>query len=856
MATLLDYPAPDYGPSRLPAWANKALKDDSGTTVQVRAGRTSPLQRIKLAWSARTGAALVAFSVALRALRGGFVDCYFYTPSFWEWWADVPAGTGTGNSIVFPFGGRSTQATPAPVVKVGGAVQTGNYTIAASGDSLARDQVTFDPVTTFTDLGTVLAGASAISVLTDLGSGVVLAFANTAHWIKSTNYGATWADLGYLGGVAPLCTCSLGSGVVLHGRQHTDGLFRSTDFGTNWTNLDLLTQLGYEVDVYSLAFAGSGVVLAGGYRPSGTPGGKILRSTDNGVTWTDLNEADAATNITAMISLGGGILLAGSDTDGRILRSTNSGATWTSLGTACVGEIQVSSFADLGGGVVIAGTTQHAHLLRSDDYGATWMDIGSQVGADTGDVPAIASLGSGVAIAAVNNGTDGVGSIALSQDSGATWTDLGQQFSQTSIASVAAAGAGIGLAGTSPNGKIIRLPMGPVGAVTVSFAGRRLLLGRLISDEGPWGTPDYQQAGLSIEARGRGGLAVANVPRPHITQGQPPPPPPAKPPVTPAQPRTTIPDLATRSSRSQSLEVTDTQEGRIAPLCYGRCRFATKITHFDIQGTYIEMLVLIGEGEIDAVEAVYVDDTECYAAVKSWASVQARLGTLAQTAVTNITNATVKSMTHPGMAYASIKLNLATAPLNGGIPHVEVVVRGRKVYGPTAGTTAWSENPVDAVLDAMRSADYGAAVADATIDMAGSIAAAEAICDTTVAGEDQYRVSIVIADRQPVEDVAKAILQTCNGRLGRWDGQYRMTLDGSAAGSLVLSDLQSPAPDIPILRDSLSCGRSDAEVPNTVCFIAGVADADPKTARRGGDGGGAADAAATAGDDCNFVGQD
>ena len=39
-------------------------------------------------------------------------------------------------------------------------------------------------------------------------------------------------------------------------------------------------------------------------------------------------------------------------------------------------------------------------------------------------------------------------------------------------------------------------------------------------------------------------------------------------------------------------------------------------------------------------------------------------------------------------------------------------------------------------------------------------------------------------------------------------------------------------------------------------LVAGVADADPKPAARGSDGGGAADPAATAGDDGNSVSQD
>ncbi len=145
MATLLDYPAPDYGPSVQLSWGNKPLRDDSGKIVQVRSvGRATPLHTVRLGWT-RAGADLAAFRTALRALKGGYLGCYFYTPSYWEWWDDAAAGVGDGIEGHFPFGGCGVQATPAPVVKVATVVQSAtDYAIAAAaGDSLNRWQVTF-----------------------------------------------------------------------------------------------------------------------------------------------------------------------------------------------------------------------------------------------------------------------------------------------------------------------------------------------------------------------------------------------------------------------------------------------------------------------------------------------------------------------------------------------------------------------------------------------------------------------------------------------------------------------------------------------------------------------------------------
>ena len=441
-------------------------------------------------------------------------------------------------------------------------------------------------------------------------------------------------------------------------------------------------------------------------------------------------------------------------------------------------------------------------------------------------------------------------------------------------------------------------------------------------------------------------------------------------------PQTTIPNVSRTTYRDVSLEITDTQEGRIAPICYGRVRFAPKLTHFDIVSQQIEMILLVGEGEIDGFEAVYVDGNEVYAAPKAWATVQVRTGSLTQTAVTCISNVTVASMTHPGQAYVALKLALGTAPLNGGIPQVEVVIRGLKVWdwrSMDLVPPAWSENPVLHLYDALASTDYGAAVAPSysgdcdlkNTPPLGTFATSANACDVVTAydsagyftgqqqsdvqddcsvahhmqsfkvpsstfaltvkvrclianysncgirfrtsptgaditpdwlsvpelmtvGQDYYlstglktgghgivagqtiyavwqtteyhasshawhrnsltdayadggasywngsawvasnydywfklytieqqaRCSIVVSERQPVEQVATQILQTCHGRLTWWDGLYRVTLDSLASGSLLLSDLQSPVPDIPILEGSLVVQRSDSEVPN------------------------------------------
>ena len=247
---------------------------------------------------------------------------------------------------------------------------------------------------------------------------------------------------------------NLGGGIVLAAIANSSegmpeiSLVRSTDYGITWTELYAYHEDLYDVTtINSLLSLGGGIVLAGTW-----PDGKILRSTDYGLNWSDLGQQYSQTSILSLVDLGGGKVLAGTSTGGKILRSTDYGATWSDLGQQ-YSQNYVRSFADLGGGIVIAGTGTGGKILRSTDYGATWSDLGQQYSQTY--IASLASLGGGIAIAGTYNG----GKILRSTDYGATWSDLGQQLSETYIMSLADLGDGMAFAGTyvygSPGGSIL-----------------------------------------------------------------------------------------------------------------------------------------------------------------------------------------------------------------------------------------------------------------------------------------------------------------------------------------------------------------------------------------------------------------
>jgi hypothetical protein len=231
----------------------------------------------------------------------------------------------------------------------------------------------------------------------------------------------------------------LGSGIIIAGTGVTGQIYKSTDYGTTW---NLIQQLGTAIQVYSFSYLGSGIVLAGTYPP-----GQIYKSTDYGDTWNLIQQLGTETVVFSLAYLGNGIVLAGTNPTGQIYKSTDYGATWNliqRLGT----ETYVNSLCYLCNGIIIAGTGT-GQIYKSTDYGDTWNLI-QQLGTAT-QVHPLAYLDNGVVIA----GT-GTGQIYKSTDYGTTWNLIQRLGTAINVNSLCYLCNGIIIAGTGVTGQIYK----------------------------------------------------------------------------------------------------------------------------------------------------------------------------------------------------------------------------------------------------------------------------------------------------------------------------------------------------------------------------------------------------------------
>ncbi len=242
--------------------------------------------------------------------------------------------------------------------------------------------------------------------------------------IRTTNYGLTWVDNGYLDAWRASIKftrdiCALTSQIILCGGNTpgswgggagTRGLiFRSTDGGVTF---DMIFATG-GTPITHFLHLGGGTVLV-------TESDKIFKSTDWGVTWAEFSNIELLVyddrwnprinrpaGFTSLVYLGSGVILATAysqwlqfkrpprETWGQkpcraaaIIRSTDSGATWTTIhfNESWINDTTTGPFTTYSldeDGEQINGTILcHTNfgILRSPNKGLTWSNIGGPIG--------------------------------------------------------------------------------------------------------------------------------------------------------------------------------------------------------------------------------------------------------------------------------------------------------------------------------------------------------------------------------------------------------------------------------------------------------------------------------------------
>lgn len=125
-----------------------------------------------------------------------------------------------------------------------------------------------------------------------------------------------------------------------------------------------------------------------------------------------------------------------------------------------------------------------------------------------------------------------------------------------------------------------------------------------------------------------------------------------------------------------------------------------------------------------------------------------------------------------GLAYLYVRLEFNADTFPNGPPVIMATIRGRKVYDPRSGLTAWTDNAALCIRDYL-AADFGLQSPDAEIDDV-SVAAAANVCEQTVESEDRFTCNGAFLTNAAPADVLDGLLTSMGGLLWHAQGAWRM----------------------------------------------------------------------------------
>ena len=171
----------------------------------------------------------------------------------------------------------------------------------------------------------------------------------------SSNRGVTWSEKDTSFRENINCIAVMGTTLF----AGSGGVFRSTDNGTSWSTANTGPSA-----VSGLAVVGSNIFAC-------TEGSGIYRSNDRGANWVEVNSTDY--DFHSLVTIGSNIFAGfpGGYSDGGVLKSTDNGTSWTVVDNGLTDSSVNVLFAS--GSNLFAGT--NVGIFLSTNSGASWMDI-------------------------------------------------------------------------------------------------------------------------------------------------------------------------------------------------------------------------------------------------------------------------------------------------------------------------------------------------------------------------------------------------------------------------------------------------------------------------------------------------
>ncbi len=211
----------------------------------------------------------------------------------------------------------------------------------------------------------------------------------TPKLMKSTDNGVNWSEINMstTNINSPGSLIFKGEKLLFGGAGSTDYyIYSSEDYGENWTLSNSGMPSGYSIIDFALAPNGDIYLLSSLYSTSAsgfTP--KLMKSTDNGVNWSEINMSTTNINSPGSLIFKGEKLLFGGtgSTDYYIYSSEDYGENWTLSNSGMPSGYSIIDFALAPNGDIYLLSSLYStsasgftpKLMKSTDNGVNWSEI-------------------------------------------------------------------------------------------------------------------------------------------------------------------------------------------------------------------------------------------------------------------------------------------------------------------------------------------------------------------------------------------------------------------------------------------------------------------------------------------------
>ena len=237
------------------------------------------------------------------------------------------------------------------------------------------------------------------------------------------------------------------------------------------------------------------------------------------------------------------------------------------------------------------------------------------------------------------------------------------------------------------------------------------------------------------------------------------------------------------------------------PVIYGERRVGGTRVFVHTQGgdknEYLYICLVLCEGEVESITDIEIDDRPITdARYTGLTSYQTFTGTDTQSASSLLSATSKWGSNHKlsGIAYIAIRLKW-DQDVFSGIPDITALVRGKKVYNPSDGTTAYSSNAALCIRDYLTNSRYGKGLSSGEINDTAFIQATTDIANFTVteysggpSGVQLFHTNAVLDTDDPIFQNLEKLLIGCKGFLPYQDGKYSLYIDQATSSVMTLDE--------------------------------------------------------------------